>query len=46
MISDFYEADNPRRSETTIWGSPRASNVPPVTEIGVDVDDVTTDTDV
>ena len=36
----------PRSIESTIRGRPRVSNVPPVTEIVGQVDDVTTATDV
>ena len=37
MISDLYKADIPSRSERIIRGRPRASNSPPVTEIGGDI---------
>ena len=38
MISDLYKADLPRISGRIIRGIPRASNVPPVTEIGGEID--------
>ena len=46
MISYLCQADMPRRIESTIRGRSRVSNVPPVTEIVGQVDDVTTATDV
>ena len=46
MISDLYKADMPSWSERNILGIPKASNVPPVTEIGGDIDDGTAATDV
>ena len=46
MISDFYQAELPRRSENTIQGIPTAYNFPPITYIGGDIDDEITSTDV
>ena len=46
MIYDLYKADIPSRSERIIRGIPRASNPPPVTEIGGDIYYLTTATDV
>ena len=45
-ISDLYKVDLPRRSANTIQGRPRASDVPPVSEIGGEIGDETTATDV
>ena len=46
MLSDLYKADLPRRSESTIRGRPRGSNVTLVSEIVSETDDGTTATDV
>ena len=46
MISDLYNADLQSCSESTIRGIARASNFPPVPEIGGGIDDGTASTDV
>ena len=46
MISDLYKADLPSWSESTILWIPRASDIPPVTEIGGDIYNWTAATDV
>ena len=46
MVSDLYKADLPRRIERTTRGRPIAYNVPPITEVGGDIDDGTIATDV
>ena len=42
----FYEVDLRSRSERNIWRTPTTSNAPTVTEIGGDIDDENTSTDV
>ena len=46
VIYYLYKADMPSRSEITIQGRPRSSNVPPVTKIGGYIDNRTTSTGV
>ena len=46
MLYDLYKADLTSRSERTSQGITRDLNVPPVTEIGGEIDDETTATDV
>ena len=46
MISDLYKAYMPSWSESTIQEISRASSFPPVIEIGGDIGDGTTATDV
>ena len=44
MISYLHKEDLPSRSKGSVLGRPRASNVPPVTKISGDIDDVNTAT--
>ena len=46
MIPDLYRADLPSRRGRTIQVRPRASNIPPLTEIVGDIYDGNTATDV
>ena len=46
MLSNLYKAYLPRRSERTSQVRSKGSNIPPVTEIGGDIDDGNTATDV
>ena len=46
MISDLYKGISAKEGKSTTQGIPRASNVPSATEIGGDINDGTTGTDV